>query len=109
MAYRYQKRISGPLLDRTNQRLDDIHVDAPRGRGWLAEPDEKLSDDRLGEPSILSPQKTGLIASDVSGAADVVIGTGMARDPVSAAAAVVRVQTPPCRSEVATLAQCTQM
>jgi len=37
---RYQKRISGPLLDRI-----DIHVDVPRVEY------EKLSDDRLGEPS----------------------------------------------------------
>ncbi|MCD6289269.1 MAG: YifB family Mg chelatase-like AAA ATPase [Anaerolineae bacterium] len=37
---RYQKRISGPLLDRI-----DIHVDVPRV------PFEKLSDDRRGEPS----------------------------------------------------------
>ena len=38
---RYQKRISGPLLDRI-----DIHVDVPRVEY------EKLSDDRLGEPSV---------------------------------------------------------
>jgi magnesium chelatase family protein len=38
---RYQKRISGPLLDRI-----DIHVDVPRVDF------EKLTDDRLGEPSI---------------------------------------------------------
>jgi magnesium chelatase family protein len=37
---RYQKRISGPLLDRI-----DIHVDVPRVDY------EKLSDDRFGEPS----------------------------------------------------------
>lgn len=37
---RYQKRISGPLLDRI-----DIHVEVPRVNY------EKLSDDRLGEPS----------------------------------------------------------
>jgi magnesium chelatase family protein len=37
---RYQKRISGPLLDRI-----DIHIDVPRLEY------EKLSDDRLGEPS----------------------------------------------------------
>jgi len=37
---RYQKRISGPLLDRI-----DIHVDVPRV------PYEKLTDARLGEPS----------------------------------------------------------
>ncbi len=40
MVSRYQKRISGPLLDRI-----DIHVDVPRVDY------EKLSDDRLGEPS----------------------------------------------------------
>ena len=37
---RYQKRISGPLLDRI-----DIHIEVPRVDY------EKLSDDRLGEPS----------------------------------------------------------
>ena len=40
MVGRYQKRISGPLLDRI-----DIHVEVPRVEY------EKLSDDRLGEPS----------------------------------------------------------
>ena len=38
---RYQKRISGPLLDRI-----DIHIEVPRVEY------EKLSDDRLGEPTI---------------------------------------------------------
>jgi magnesium chelatase family protein len=38
---RYQKRISGPLLDRI-----DIHVEVPRVDY------EKLSDDRYGEPSV---------------------------------------------------------
>jgi magnesium chelatase family protein len=37
---KYQKRISGPLLDRI-----DIHIEVPRVEY------EKLSDDRLGEPS----------------------------------------------------------
>ncbi|MEJ2348904.1 MAG: YifB family Mg chelatase-like AAA ATPase [Anaerolineales bacterium] len=37
---RYQKRVSGPLLDRI-----DIHIEVPRVEY------EKLSDDRLGEPS----------------------------------------------------------
>jgi magnesium chelatase family protein len=37
---RYQKRISGPLLDRI-----DIHLEVPRVEV------EKLGDDRLGEPS----------------------------------------------------------
>ena len=37
---RYQKRISGPMLDRIN-----IHIEVPRVDY------EKLSDDRLGEPS----------------------------------------------------------
>ena len=37
---RYQKRISGPMLDRI-----DIHIEVPRVNY------EKLSDDRLGEPS----------------------------------------------------------
>jgi magnesium chelatase family protein len=40
MVSRYQKRISGPLLDRI-----DIHMEVPRVDY------EKLSDDRLGEPS----------------------------------------------------------
>jgi magnesium chelatase family protein len=40
MVSRYQKRISGPLLDRI-----DIHIQVPRVEY------EKLSDDRLGEPS----------------------------------------------------------
>ena len=41
MVSRYQKRISGPLLDRI-----DIHIEVPRVEY------EKLSDDRLGEPSV---------------------------------------------------------
>jgi magnesium chelatase family protein len=40
MVTRYQKRISGPLLDRI-----DIHIEVPRVEY------EKLSDERLGEPS----------------------------------------------------------
>jgi magnesium chelatase family protein len=40
MVSRYQKRISGPLLDRI-----DIHIEVPRVEY------DKLSDDRLGEPS----------------------------------------------------------
>ena len=40
MISRYQKRISGPLLDRI-----DIHVEVPRVEY------DKLTDDRLGEPS----------------------------------------------------------
>ena len=40
MVTRYQKRISSPLMDRI-----DIHVEVPRIDY------EKLSDDRLGEPS----------------------------------------------------------
>jgi magnesium chelatase family protein len=40
MVSKYQKRISGPLLDRI-----DIHVEVPRVEY------EKLADDRLGEPS----------------------------------------------------------
>jgi magnesium chelatase family protein len=40
MVSRYQKRLSGPLLDRI-----DIHIDVPRVDY------EKLTDDRLGEPS----------------------------------------------------------
>jgi magnesium chelatase family protein len=38
---RYQKRVSGPLLDRI-----DIHVEVPRVEF------EKLTDDRIGEPSV---------------------------------------------------------
>ena len=45
MVSRYQKRISGPLLDRADLRLDNIHIEVPRVEY------EKLSDDRLGEPS----------------------------------------------------------
>ncbi len=41
MITRYQKRISGPLLDRI-----DIHVEVPRVEY------EKLADNRLGEPSV---------------------------------------------------------
>ena len=41
MVSRYQKRISGPLLDRI-----DIHVEVPRVDY------DKLSSDRLGEPSV---------------------------------------------------------
>jgi magnesium chelatase family protein len=40
MVSRYQKRISGPLLDRI-----DIHIEVPAVKY------EKLTDDRLGEPS----------------------------------------------------------
>jgi magnesium chelatase family protein len=40
MVSRYQKRVSGPLLDRI-----DIHIEVPRVEY------EKLSDERLGEPS----------------------------------------------------------
>ncbi|MDD5467013.1 MAG: YifB family Mg chelatase-like AAA ATPase [Anaerolineales bacterium] len=40
MVTKYQKRISGPLLDRI-----DIHIEVPRVEY------DKLSDDRLGEPS----------------------------------------------------------
>ncbi len=40
MITRYQKRISGPMMDRI-----DIHIEVPRVEY------EKLSDDRLGEPS----------------------------------------------------------
>jgi len=43
---RYQKRISGPLLDRI-----DIHLEVPRVEY------EKLSDDRLGEPSAAIRQR----------------------------------------------------
>ena len=43
---KYQKRISGPLLDRI-----DIHIEVPRVEY------EKLSDDRLGEPSEVIRQR----------------------------------------------------
>jgi len=43
---RYQKRISGPMLDRI-----DIHIEVPRVDY------EKLSDDRLGEPSAVIQQR----------------------------------------------------
>jgi magnesium chelatase family protein len=46
MITRYQKRLSGPLLDRI-----DIHVEVPRVNY------EKLSDDRLGEPSEVVRQR----------------------------------------------------
>ena len=46
MVSRYQKRISGPLLDRI-----DIHAEVPRVEY------EKLSDDRLGEPSATIRQR----------------------------------------------------
>jgi magnesium chelatase family protein len=45
MVSRYQKRISGPLLDRADLRSDNIHIEVPRVEY------EKLSDERLGEPS----------------------------------------------------------
>ena len=43
---RYQRRLSGPLLDRI-----DIHIEVPRVDY------EKLSDDRLGEPSVIVRQR----------------------------------------------------
>jgi magnesium chelatase family protein len=43
---KYQKRISGPLLDRI-----DIHIEVPRVEY------EKLSDDRLGEPSAIIQER----------------------------------------------------
>jgi len=46
MVTRYQKRISGPLLDRI-----DIHIEVPRVEY------EKLADDRLGEPSAAIRQR----------------------------------------------------
>ena len=53
---KYQKRISGPLLDRI-----DIHVDVPRVEY------QKLSDDRLGEASQTHPRASGGGAPDASG------------------------------------------
>lgn len=49
MVTRYQKRISGPLLDRI-----DLHVEVPRVEI------DKLSDDRLGEPSAVIQQRVEL-------------------------------------------------
>ncbi|HEX2698286.1 MAG TPA: ATP-binding protein, partial [Anaerolineales bacterium] len=46
MITKYQKRISGPLLDRI-----DIHVEVPRVEY------QKLSDDRLGEPTEMIRQR----------------------------------------------------
>jgi len=46
MVTRYQKRISGPLLDRI-----DLHVEVPRVEV------DKLSDERLGEPSAVIQQR----------------------------------------------------
>jgi magnesium chelatase family protein len=46
MVTKYQKRISGPLLDRI-----DIHIEVPRVAY------EKLSDSRLGEPSLVVRQR----------------------------------------------------
>jgi magnesium chelatase family protein len=46
MVSRYQKRLSGPLLDRI-----DIHIDVPRVDY------EKLTDERLGEPSAAIRQR----------------------------------------------------
>ena len=46
MVSRYQKRVSGPLMDRI-----DIHVEVPAVKY------EKLSDDRLGEPSSVVRQR----------------------------------------------------
>ena len=48
MVSRYQKRISGPLLDRI-----DIHIEVPRVEY------EKLSDERLGEASPRRPSRRG--------------------------------------------------
>ncbi len=48
MVSRYQKRISGPLLDRI-----DIHVEVPRVDY------DKLSSDRLGEPSAAIRERVG--------------------------------------------------
>lgn len=45
---RYQKRISGPLMDRI-----DIHIEVPRVEY------EKLTDDRMGEPSAATSPANG--------------------------------------------------
>jgi magnesium chelatase family protein len=49
---RYQKRISGPLLDRIAIAIP-IHMEVPRIEY------EKLSDRRLGEPSAKVRQRVG--------------------------------------------------
>ena len=46
MITRYRKRISGPLMDRI-----DIHVEVPRVEY------DKLTDDRMGEPSAAVRQR----------------------------------------------------
>jgi magnesium chelatase family protein len=46
MVSRYKKRVSGPLMDRI-----DIHVEVPAVKY------EKLTDDRLGEPSAVVRQR----------------------------------------------------
>jgi magnesium chelatase family protein len=57
MVTRYQKRISGPLLDRI-----DIHADVPRVEF------DKLADDRLGERSSMGPSEVRIFCGlDESG------------------------------------------
>jgi predicted ATPase with chaperone activity len=74
MVSRYQsdrppvRRISGPLLDRADLRSDNIRIEVPRVSRPARKPDEKLSDDRLGEPSPCSWKRTGAIRARVEAA-----------------------------------------
>ena len=52
LGTRYQKRISGPLLDRI-----DIHAEVPRVDF------DKLADDRLGEPSSKIRERLNLLVN----------------------------------------------
>ena len=71
MVSRYQpdpagvRRISGPLLDRieTVRRISKSPASRPARK-----PDKKLSDERLGEPSALVSQRTGVIRQRVEAA-----------------------------------------
>ena len=78
MVSRYQKRISGPLLDRI-----DIHIEVPRVEY------EKLSDERLGEPLGISAAQLfllrsglgGIILASINGAASDITMSGLAMRP----------------------------
>jgi hypothetical protein len=85
MVSRYQKRISGSLPDRADLRSDDIHIEVPRAEY------EKLSDDRLGEPSDLGGAgvhrppglATGLVHPGFLGGHNPYQGSRRAIDPPS--------------------------